>query len=902
MPEIGQTLSHFKIVEKIGEGGMGTVFLAEDLTLDRKVALKFLPDAFTSDPERMARFEREAKLLASLNHSNIAGIYGLEQADGNRFLVLEYVEGETLQARLSKGALPLEDALELCRQIAEGLEAAHEKGVIHRDLKPANVMITAEEKVKILDFGLAKAFSDETQSIDSSQSPTLTEAMTRPGVILGTAAYMSPEQAKGKRVDKRADIWAFGCILYECLTGKKAFAGETVTETLAAILRGEPDWNRLPPSLHPRISLLLERCLEKHTKDRYGVISDARVDIQKVLADPSGVFAQPGKTTTSKKKLRVGIPLFTVTAILCLIIAGVAVWILKPPPPPEPKQVMVSEYVLPEDQQFFRPINENINLAVSRDGNQFAYSTTKGIYIRSMDELDARLITGSDKDAGSLFFSFDGQSIGYFSGSDLKLKRISINGGAPTDLCDATLVLGAIWYEDNTIVYTDLVKGIYRIPAKGGTPEALIERPLVVLGQLLPDGESVMFVDVSSQPFKTLVQSLETGKQKVLWENGAGTYLHTGHFIYSAEGGLFAAPFDLDKLEPTGGPVSILGGVTGGSSAISESGTLVYVPTATDSEGSTANSQRTLVWIDREGNEDPLTAPPDGYVWCKVSPDGKKLALSIESGSNRDIWIWDLDREIPSKLTLDERFARRPIWGFNGQRIFFFSNREGGTGIYWKASNNTGAVEKLVTTPSQLISPASWSPDGNILAIDEVHFSPLNMDIATLSMKDDGKIKPLLQGEYYEANPQIHPNGKWMAYTSNESGQIEVYVCSYPDVNKDKRQVSSGGGHSPLWSPDGDELYYCQYYEIYSAKIETSPNLEPGKPEVLFEKTYYYDSAAVGISAAWDIHPDGDRFLMIKPPVETDEESPEASTAEEPRKIRIVTNWFEELKEKVPIP
>jgi serine/threonine protein kinase len=259
MPEIGQTLSHFKIVEKIGEGGMGTVFLAEDLTLDRKVALKFLPDAFTSDPERMARFEREAKLLASLNHPNIAGIHGLEQADGNRFLVLEYVEGETLQARLSKGALPLEDALELCRQIAEGLEAAHEKGVIHRDLKPANVMITAEEKVKILDFGLAKAFSDDTQSIDSSQSPTLTEAMTRPGVILGTAAYMSPEQARGKSVDKRADIWAFGCILYECLTGKRAFEGETVTETLAAILRGEPDWNRLPSNIHPRIRFMLDR-------------------------------------------------------------------------------------------------------------------------------------------------------------------------------------------------------------------------------------------------------------------------------------------------------------------------------------------------------------------------------------------------------------------------------------------------------------------------------------------------------------------------------------------------------------------------------------------------------------------------------------------------------------------
>jgi serine/threonine protein kinase len=309
MPEAGQTISHFRIVGKIGVGGMGEIYLADDTTLDRKVALKFLPEAFTSDPERMARFEREAKLLASLNHPNIAGIHGLEQSEGSRFLVLEYVEGETLQARLSKGALPLEDALDLCRQIAEGLEAAHEKGVIHRDLKPANVMITAEEKVKILDFGLAKALLDETQSIDSSQSPTLTEAMTRPGVILGTAAYMSPEQAKGKSVDKRADIWAFGCILYECLTGKKAFEGETVTETLAAILRGEPDWNRLSPSLHPRICFLLERCLEKKAKNRYGSISDARVDIQKVLADPSGVFVKPVTTEEPQTSMRTILPL-----------------------------------------------------------------------------------------------------------------------------------------------------------------------------------------------------------------------------------------------------------------------------------------------------------------------------------------------------------------------------------------------------------------------------------------------------------------------------------------------------------------------------------------------------------------------------------------------------------------
>jgi serine/threonine protein kinase len=378
---IGKTISHYRIVEKIGQGGMGEVYLAEDLTLDRKVALKFLPEAFTSDPERMARFEREAKLLASLNHPNIAGIYGLEQADGNRFLVLEYVEGETLQARLSKGALPLEDALELCRQIAEGLEAAHEKGVIHRDLKPANVMITAEEKVKILDFGLAKALSDETQSIDSSQSPTLTEAMTHPGVILGTAAYMSPEQAKGKEVDKRADIWAFGVVLFEMLTGRPLFTGETSSEIRATVIKSEPKWDSLPQNLHPRIRLMLERCLEKDLKKRYSGINDAWVDIEKALADPGGVYAHPVAAAEPKAKMRQMLLWASITVIL-IIVAAIVVWNLRTPEPPKP---FISEYNLLENQEFNWNLQGEVPLAVSHDGRRYVYGTNEGLYIRSLD-------------------------------------------------------------------------------------------------------------------------------------------------------------------------------------------------------------------------------------------------------------------------------------------------------------------------------------------------------------------------------------------------------------------------------------------------------------------------------------------------------------------------------------
>jgi serine/threonine-protein kinase len=892
---IGKTLSHYRITSQLGKGGMGEVYLADDTTLDRKVALKFLPEAFTNDPERMARFEREAKLLASLNHPNIGGIYGLEQADGNRFLVLEYVEGETLQARQHKGALPLEDALAICRQIAEGLEAAHEKGVIHRDLKPANVMITTEEKVKILDFGLAKAMADESQSVDPADSPTITAAMTQPGVVLGTAAYMSPEQAKGKSVDKRVDIWAFGCILYECLTGKRAFEGETVTETLAAILKGEPDWNRLQSNIHPRIRLLLERCLEKDSKNRYSGISDARFDIQKVLVDPSGVLVKPTIGAKSTKKLRNMLPWIAATLILGLIIAGVAVWKLKPP---EQRQVTRFAHDLTEDQQFAN--QPYPDLAVSPNGRQFAYGTSNGLFLRSLGELDARCISGANEIISTPFFSPDGQWIGYWSQTDTQLKKVAITGGVPVVLCDGDRVLGASWDENDTIVYIEGLIGIMRISATGGIPETLIERKdeSFYNPRLLPDGKSLIFT-LGPPPYRIAVQSLESRERKVLFEGDTAWYLKTRHIVYALGSGLFVVPFDLDRLEPTGGPVQVIEGVHRSEPlmapqyAVSDSGTLIYMPR---SKG-VAATQCTLIWVDRQGREERLAAAPNGYRNPNISPDGTKVALTVSTGTNKDIWIWDLVRKTISRLTFDPSLNAYPLWSLDGKRIAY-TNRDEGYQIYWKSADGTGKPEPLNSVLSGTeVAPASWSSDGRILVQMELTNPPnYDFNISVLSMENDRARKPLLYEKHSEAVPRISPDGRWMAYASNESGKYEVYVRPFPEVDSGGRWlISSNGGDSPLWSRDGTELFYRSGDAVMAVPVKTGTGFSFGTPETLFRGKYV--SAGFVVSALelnpWDIGPDG-RFLMMK------ESMAAASELGGPRKINVVVDWFEEMKERVP--
>jgi Tol biopolymer transport system component len=886
MSMIGKTLAHYEITNQLGRGGMGEVYQAKDRKLGRDVAIKVLPEEFARDTDRVARFQREAKLLASLNHPNIAAIHGLEEAEGTTFLVLELVEGQTLADRIKAGPIPVEESLKLALQIAEAVEAAHEKGVIHRDLKPSNIKVTPEGKVKVLDFGLAKAFAGEQADLNLSNSPTLSNAATQQGLILGTAAYMSPEQARGGAVDKRADIWAFGVVLFEMLTGRGMFEGRTVSDTLAAVLMREPEWKRLPLNLHPRIRLLLERCLEKEAKNRYGGIGDARVDIQKALADPSGVFVQPIAGAEPRARLRTIMPWIAAAIVLGAIIAGVAVWNMKPTPSPEPRQVVRFEYELPEGQQF-ADFGDPV-LAVSPDGKQLVYSTLKGLYLRSINEFTAKLIAGTEGNPHLPFFSPDGKWIGYFSGD--KLKVIPVNGGAPVALCDVSPFWGASWGSDNSILY-GTAGSIMRIPDKGGTPTSIIKGKAGILQfpQILPNGKSVLFEMYEAN--KIMVQSLESGEPKELLAGANPRYLPTGHIVYAEENNLFAVRFDQNKLEMTGGRVSLVEGVYLSDFClqytVSDSGTLAYIPGVTGK----SVAARTLVWVDRNGKEEPLGAQPDAYRTPKISPDGTKVALTVGMGRNSNIWIWDLFRKTLSRLTYDKGEDSSPIWSPDGKRIVFASQREGARGIYWKAADGTGKIDKLSTGFHFFAGDISWSGDGKALVFMEVFNDSLSfIGIAQMLMEGDRASKPLLREKYVQANPQISPDGRWIAYMSEESGKNEIYVRPFPEVNSGKWPVSTSGGIEPRWSRDGRELFYRNGDAMMAVTVETKPTFKAGVPKELFRGTYF---STLGIH--WDISPDGKRFLMIK------ESAGKTPAAAGPRKINIVLNWLEELKQRVPI-
>ena len=610
---VGTSISHYKVTEKIGEGGMGEVYRATDTKLNRDVALKILPEQFASDSQRMGRFQREAEVLASLDHPNIGQIYGIEEAGATKALVLQLIEGPTLADRIAQGPIPVEDALKIALQIAEGLEAAHEKGVIHRDLKPANIKVTPEGQVKILDFGLAKALEGEAPDSSLSQSPTLTNAATQAGVILGTAAYMSPEQAKGKAVDKRADIFAFGAVLYECLTGKRAFEGEDVSDTLASILAREPDWEVLQPNLHPRLREVLERCIEKDLKKRFRDVVDVVVDIEKVLADPAGLLIQP-----VAEVVQVGpaskLP-WVAAIVLGIVVAGVAGWILRPT---DPQPVAARFYhELPEGQVFTREGRGLV--AVSPDGSQIVYVANSQLYLRNLDELEAHSIQGTDVDPTSPFFSPDGEWVGYYSTSDRQLKKIATIGGAPVTLYDATLPFGTSWGSGDTVVYGQ-PEGIMGVSANTGVAELVIptEKGEQVHGpQVLPGGEWVLLTLTSASGFtrwdeaQIVVQSLESGERKFLWEGGSDArYVPTGHLVYALEDVLFALPFDLASLEVSGVPVPMVEGIqrarapiTNTASAnygFSDHGTLIYVP------GAAVGRPSILALTDRNGVVEPL--------------------------------------------------------------------------------------------------------------------------------------------------------------------------------------------------------------------------------------------------------------------------------------------------------
>ena len=886
---IGKTISHYKVLEKIGQGGMGEVYRAEDTNLSREIAIKVLPEQFTKDPQRLARFEREAKLLASLNHPNIAAIYGLEEADGVRFLALELVSGDTLQERVAKGPLPVEEALEVCLQIAEGVEAAHEKGVIHRDLKPANVKVTPEGKVKILDFGLAKAFEAETPVTDISQSPTLTEEMTRAGVILGTAAYMSPEQAKGEAVDKRADIFAFGCVLYELLTGKRTFDGKTITETLGAIIHKEPDWAALPSTTPWRIQELLRRCLTKDAHDRLRDVAHVRVEVKLALYEPAGESPTGVTSAVQLRGQRWGMTVGLV--VLALAVGGMVTWLLIQPSLPEQS---LNRFVIRPSPPVVLASSLSNEVAISPDGRQLVYKGVEEglnqLYLRSLDDFVDRPIPGT-ANPGSVFFSPDGKSIGFFAGGEL--KKTSLAGGSPITLCNAALGRRTgDWFED-TIVFTaggDSGRGLYQVSANGGEPEMLATANLdegeigYAYPQVLPDGRDVLFTIYSGREYQTGLLSLETGERKVVLENARqARYLSTGHLVYEqgVTGNLMVVPFDLAALEVTGDSVTVVQAVrqlpdASVDYALSDEGTLVYVP------GQITDVQ-SLVWVDRKGTESVITQEDVSFATPRISPNGKQVGVALSrEGETQNIWIYDLEDESLRRLTFEGGSIE--TWSPDSKWIIFAGrDSEGLRNISRQLADGSGPIEQLTVPNPILIRPSSLTPDGSVLAVDAA------ADIWMFPMEGDSEPQPFITSPNQECCSKFSPDGRWLAYVSNELGLNHVYVSPYPNPEVKYLVSEEVGGTEPVWSPDGHELFYRSGTRMMVASVQTEPTFRAGRPEVLFEGSVMRTRIGTIAMPYYDISPDGQRFLMIK-------------QAGAETQINVVLNWFEELKRLVPTP
>jgi serine/threonine-protein kinase len=891
---IGQTLGHYRVVEKLGEGGMGVVYRATDTRLGRDVALKVLPDVFASDADRMARFEREARLLASLNHPNIAAIYGQEESAGVRAIVMELVDGPSLADRLRSGPIPLEESLAIAKQIAEALEAAHEKGIIHRDLKPANVKVTPDGKVKVLDFGLAKALVESSAVADLSASPTISEIVSRTGVILGTAAYMSPEQARGKPLDKRTDIWSFGCLLYEVLTGKIGFRGDTVSDTIAQILEREPDWQALPENTPPAVRRLLRRCLQKDPQRRLRDIADARLEIEETLAAPaSGTLEVAPAAAVSQPAWWRSATLW-MSVIICAAVVSFGVWNLKPTPPPSHGPLMRFAVTLPPTEQL--GALDFPSVALSPTGTHLAFVASRGgtsqLFLRRMDSLQAELIPGTER-ALSPFFSPDGQWLGFFANG--KLMKVSIGGGAPAILCDAPIGFGAVWGPDNTITFAPTgSSGLLQVPASGGAPREVTKLDSEKgefshrWPDLLPGGKTLLFTvgtGGSWDDAQIVTQSLETGERHVLIAGGTSPhYIPTGHVVYARGGSLMAVPFDLARRKATGPPTLVLPKVSesidgAAQLSISPLGHLVYVP------GGLSGRERTLVWVNRNGVVEPLAAPAHAYSDPRLSPDGRRLALTITQNSD-NVWVYDIPTESFTQLTFEGNNSM-PVWTPDGAKVTFTSSNAGPLNLFWKQADGRGTDERL-TTSEQADAAHSWSPDGRGLVF--VEYSPTTgRDIWMLSAGGELRSRPILQSPWNEAGPALSPDGRWLAYVSDESGRNEVYVRPFPGASGSsvKWQVSAEGGTEPLWSHDGSEIFYRVGNKVMAVRIRTTPSFKSNAPQLLFEGMY---EKGIASRPAYDVSVDGRRFLMVKT---NDKES-------SPTGLEIVLEWFEELKRRVP--
>ncbi len=883
----GAKLGPYEIVSPLGAGGMGEVYRARDGKLNREVAIKVLPEAVAEDAERLARFQREAQVLASLNHPHIAAIYGLEKSGNVEALVLELVEGETLAERIAQGPIPVGEALAIARQIADALEAAHEKGIVHRDLKPANVKVTPESKVKVLDFGLAKALTGDRSSPDVTHSPTLTAAATQAGVVIGTAAYMSPEQARGKSVDKRADIWAFGAVLYEMLAGHKAFEGETVSDTLAAVLRADIDWDALPRETPASVRRVLRRCLERDAKTRFRDIGDARIELDEVpepqALAPSAVLSPPHTKV------------WPFAAAVLLVMSVLGWWRALSTPATAPPSATRLSVVLPAGDRL--PYNDNPVFALSRDGRQLAYVAERGatssLYLRGLDAAAGRLIEGTSNAVGP-FFSPDGRWIGFFA--DGKLKKVPVGGGAPIALCDVSAPRGATWLEDDSIVFCpEYTSGLLRISAGGGTAEVLT-RPDVPHGErthrwpeALPGGADVLFtIGMSKSPANydgagVAVLNIATRKVRKLFEGGSEPrYVPPGRLAFLRDGSILAIAFDPGRLTVRGEAIPVIdrvgGDLSGGAAAVAMAldGTLAYAP------GGTALPDRTLVIVNRKGEAVDVPLSPRLFLAPRFSPDGKRIAFSVGSGNggDDDVWTYDLAGGNLTRLTFGGS-GLAPVWSPDGKRIAYGSVRGGGEGIFVKPADGSGREESLDTILRGAEYPTSWSTDGR-----SIGFTRLSPTVGAwlLPLGGEAKAREVQPGAISAC---FSPDGRWIVYHQAGIHGGDFFVQA-TDGSPGKWEITTDRGDSPVWV--GNEIFFvCDGGDILAVDVETRPTFRAGAPRLIYEGRGRYDIRTN--LYPFDASGDGKRFLLLKTSVRADVAN----------RIDVVLNWPTELQRIAPL-
>jgi len=892
----GAKLGPYEVLSLLGAGGMGEVYRARDTRLDRTVAIKVLPAEVAGSPDRRARFEREAHAISSLNHPHICTLHDVGQQDGVDYLVMEYVEGQSLAERLGKGPLLLEHVLRCGIEIADALDKAHRAGIVHRDLKPGNVMLT-KAGVKLLDFGLAKLRAGAGGGHPTlSAVPTEEKPMTGEGAILGTIPYMAPEQLEGKEADARADLWALGTLLYEMATGRRPFEGKSQASLIAAILeRQPPPISTLQPMSPPALDRLARTCLKKDPDERWQNAHDLGAELRWILesalpteARAGGAVTQPGRRFWSA----------AASVLMGIAIGALVTWAAAS----RPKSSAPTGHVGVARFAIGLPSVESISLrgrgrhlALSPDGRWIAFclGQTK-LAVRPVDGLEFRSVQGTEG-AYELFFSPDSQWLGYTAYG--KLWKVAVGGGTPVAICDAHDTRGGAWGANGTIWFTPSARsGLWRVPAGGGAP-TLATTPDAAKGEishrwpeLIPGREAILFTIktaslTSFDDAEIAVLDLASGRRETVLKGGfAARYVSTGHLVFMRAGRVMAVPFDVKQLRVTGPPVAVLDGVmadlSAGASqfAVSADGLLVYIP------GKGRFAERRLTWVDRQGRAEPIGAPARQYSAVRVSPDGKTLAVAVDAANN-NVWTYDLARGTTTRLTFGAGNRDGPVWSPDGSRIAFGAEHDGPWNVTWQAANGSGAEERLANSP-QIQSPGSWSPDGRSLVF--MQMDPVTKyDLWLLPLEGDRHPRVLLQTPYNEGHGRISPDGRWITWVSDESGRPEVYVGPFPRPGM-KSQVSAEGGQEPVWAPDGREIFYWMGDAFMSVAVATTGSrFQASPPRRLFEGRYF----RVGLDlfpVAYDVMPDGRRFVMVK----DDEEAA-------PTQLHVVLNWFQDLQQRL---